>query len=129
MDLIFRQRAIKRKSEQFYQALFGVSSDLDRIGREYSVSELIEATRRAQYNKILDILDNGYDSVDPNDANDDGESAFYIALMMVLSNEQNESGEAEINDNLSFIDKIKLKFSRKSRLMQLDLIVNIFLFK
>lgn len=127
MDLIFRQRAAQRKSEAFYQYYFGVSSDKDNV--TYTVNSLINATRRAQYNAILDILDGGFDSISPNDKNDDGESAFYIALMMVLSNEQNESAESELKDDLGLLDRIRLKFGRSAKQMQLDLIVNIFLFK
>lgn len=129
MDLIFRQRAIQKKAEAFYQAWFGVATETDKVEREYTVAELIEATRRAQYNRILDILDNGYDSISPNDEDDDGDSAFSTALMMVLCNEQNESDEDDTIDDLTFWQRIKLKFSRKSRLMQLDLIVSIFLYK
>ena len=87
------------------------------------------ATRRAQYNAILDMLDNGVDSVSPNDTNDDGESPFFIALLMVLSNEQNDSGETELVEDLSFWKRLMLRWNRKARSMQLELIVNIFLSK
>jgi hypothetical protein len=129
MDLIFRQRAAQRKSEEFYQRWFGVSSESKKDEREYTVNNLIDATRRAQYNTILDMLDGGYDTIGPNDRNDDGESAFYVALMMVLSNEQNESAETELKDDMGFVERMRLKFGRGAKLMKLDLIVNLFLFK
>jgi len=129
MDLIFRQRAVQRKSEAFYDKWFGIGGEINKDDREYTVDNLIAATRRAKYNSILDMLDGDYDSIGPNDRNEDGESAFYVALMMVLSNEQNESAETELKEDMNFFERMRLKFSRGTKLMQLDLIVNLFLFK
>ena len=128
MEIIFKQRAIQRASDKFYKKYFGIEPVELELKGEPTPDDLIFATKRAQYARILDILDNDVDSVTPNDVNEEGESAFYIALMLVLDNETSEAG-ADLLMELTLWERFKLRFSKKQKSMKLDLIVQVLLYK
>ena len=131
---MFLLRANQRKAENYVTDVYDTYTGKDsKQDEEYTASDFVRAARSGNFNKLIDIFDHPYSSLKTDVVDvDEGITAAYACLVMLLSNQQAEE-ETNDDDTLDFFQRnwIKFKrfFNRKAAQSKLDLCLKILLYK
>jgi ankyrin repeat protein len=104
-----------------------------REDEELTPSDLVMAARAGNVNRVIDILQHPHHPIAPNAVDEEGQTALYAALMMVLNNEAVESEDDLKDDLMTCWEKFKLKITRclksTGQSAKLDLVIKILTYK
>ena len=128
----YNQRVLEREKERWYRKhyyrLIGVKME-DRE-RAPTVEDLILATRAGGFIDVIDIAMHDLDPVSPNEVNEDGLTATYVVLMMILKQEVLDStGDYEDLTATTWSKMTKaMGVGNKKQIGQLQLVLRVLLF-
>ena len=134
VESMFLLRAKQRKAENYVQEIYDAYTGKDsKEDEEYTASDFVRAAKSGNYSKLIDIFDHPYSSLATDVVDqDEGVTAAYACLSMILSNQQAEE-ETDNDDTLDFFQRIWLRFkrffNRKAAQSKLDLCLKILLYK
>jgi len=129
MESLFAFRERQRQAENLYKNIIKSFTGLDysQENAEYNVDELIRVCRLGLYTDVIDIVDHHMNPIGPNATNSEGESAFYVVLMMVLNNESAESSSDL--EQRSLWQKLKACIGNNIKAGKLDVVLKILAYK
>ena len=134
VESMFMLRSKQRKAENYAQEIYDAYVGKDsKEDEEFTASDFVRAAKSGNYSKLIDIFDHPYSSLETDVVDqDEGVTAAYACLTMILSNQQAEE-DTNHDDTLDFFQlawiRFKRYFNRKAAQSKLDLCLKILLYK